>query len=66
MAKRITIGTKQLALNIDADVRDRLSERIVKEQRTLRAVVERALTFYMDSVPVEEMPKAAGKEKPKK
>lgn len=66
MAKRITAGTKQLALNIDAAVRDRLSERIVNEQRTLRAVVERALTFYMDSVAVEGMPMASGKEKPKK
>lgn len=66
MAKRITVGTKQLALNIDAAVRDRLSERIVKEQRTLRAVVERALTFYMDSVEVEGLPTAEGKEKPKK
>lgn len=55
MAKRITAGTKQLALNIDEKLRDLLSERMAAERRTLRAVVEMALKLYL-ATPLEGEP----------
>lgn len=61
MAKRITAGTKQLALNIDETLRDLLAERMALERRTLRAVVEMALKLYL-ATPLEGEPvKAKGK-----
>lgn len=53
MAKRMTTGTKQLALNIEAGLRDRIAERMKAERRTLRAVVEMALLHYLATVPLE-------------
>lgn len=48
-----TKGTKQLFVEIADAIRDRLNERLKAERRTLRMVVEQALTFYMDNVPVD-------------
>lgn len=51
-----TKGTKQLFVEISEGLRERLNERVVAEQRTLRTVVERALAYYLDNVPLESAP----------
>jgi hypothetical protein len=62
MGKVYTSGTRQLAVQIESSLRDRLDERVKSERRTLRAVVEMALTVYLDSPingthPAPEQPK---------
>lgn len=64
MTKKTTAGTRQLNVEIAEAIRDRLDERRRAEARSLRAVVERALTFYMDNVPVEGAPGLAAPEQP--
>jgi hypothetical protein len=61
-----TKGTRQLFVEIADSIRDRLDSRIEAEQRTLRAVVERALTHYMDTVPVNGLPSGPSPEQPKR
>lgn len=66
MGRTYTAGTKQLAVEMEAELRDRLSERVKAEKRTLRAVVERAVTFYMDNVPLESVPSIPAPAQPKR
>jgi len=56
MGKGTTKGTRQIFAEITTEIRKRFDERVEAEQRTIRAVLERALTFYMDHVPVEAAP----------
>jgi hypothetical protein len=66
MGRRGTAGTKQLMADVDAGLRDRLAERVKAEQRSLRAVVERALTYYMANVPVNGLGDVATPDPPKR
>jgi hypothetical protein len=52
--------------DIDAGLRDRLANRVAAEQRTLRVVVERAIGFYLDNVPVESAPTLPAPPQPKR
>jgi hypothetical protein len=61
-----TKGTRQLFVEIAEALRDRLDERVTAESRTLRTVVERALTFYLDNVPVESAPSVPAPAQPKR
>jgi hypothetical protein len=56
MGRNGTAGTRQLVVDMDVGLRTRLDERVSAEERTLRRVVERAIAFYMDHVPVEQLP----------
>lgn len=56
MVRTYTSGTKQLTVEIEATLRERIAARVKAEQRTLRTVVERALAYYMDNVPLETPP----------
>ncbi len=56
MGRKATAGTRQLAVEIGEALRDRIDARVEAEQRTLRAVVERAIIFYMDNVPLDAAP----------
>jgi hypothetical protein len=53
MVRKSTAGTRQLSVEIDADIRERLDARKAAERRNLRAVVEQALVYYFDNVPVD-------------
>lgn len=66
MAKTRTAGARQLMVDVTEALRVRLDERVKAEQRTLRTVVERALTHYMDTVPVDGGPIIAATEQPKR
>lgn len=52
MAKRMTKGAKTLTCDIEETLRDKLTERVKAESRTVRAVVERALKMYL-ATPLE-------------
>lgn len=65
MPRISTAGTKMFSVEIDAGLRERVAERVKAEQRTLRVVVERALTYYLEHVPVNGSPPAPAKAKPK-
>jgi hypothetical protein len=56
MGRKGTTGTRPLLVDLHESLRSRLDARVKHEQRTLRVVVERALVFYMDHVPVESAP----------
>lgn len=56
VVKTYTAGTRQLTVQVDVDLRQRLDERVAAEDRTLRSVVERALAYYMANVPLEAQP----------
>ena len=66
MARTYTQGTRQLNVEVDAGLRDRLDERVKAEQRTLRAVVERALAYYMENVPANGLGQVPAPEQPKR
>jgi hypothetical protein len=55
MPKQQTKGTKQLAVELDADLRDQISERAQLEGRKLRALVERAFRHYFRTVPLDDL-----------
>jgi hypothetical protein len=59
MGRKNTAGTRQLAVEIDTGIRDRLDERKAEERRSLRSVVEQALAFYFDNAPVDGPPALA-------
>ena len=63
MGKQYTAGTRQLTVQVDEDLRGKLDERVKAEDRTLRAVVERALRHYMATVPLDA---SVGEAEPKK
>jgi hypothetical protein len=56
MARKGTAGTRQLVVDMDSALRDRLDARVGAEERTLRKVVERAVAHYLDNVPVNGAP----------
>ena len=56
MGRKSTAGTRPLNVELNESVRDHLDRRVQAEQRTLRVVVERALTFYLANVPLESAP----------
>jgi hypothetical protein len=58
MARKGTAGTRQLVVDMDSALRDRLDARVGAEERTLRKVVERAVAYYLDNVPVNGTPAA--------
>ena len=66
MAKSRTAGARQLMVDVTKALRERLDERVKAEQRTLRTVVERALTHYLDTVPVDGGPTISAPEQPKR
>jgi hypothetical protein len=53
MVRKSTAGTRQLSVEIDAGIRERLDARKAAERRNLRVVVEQALVYYFDNVPVD-------------
>jgi hypothetical protein len=55
-----------LVADIDAALRDRIDKRVEAEQRTLRVVVERALVYYLDNVPVDAGPSINVPQQPKR
>lgn len=66
MGKGTTKGTRQIFAEIATEIRDRFDERVESEHRTIRAVLERAITFYMDHVPVEGAPSLPTPSQPKR
>jgi hypothetical protein len=66
MGRTYTSGTRQLTVEIDAELRERLKQRVGDEQRTLRAVVERALAHYMDNVPLNGAIPSPAPDQPKR
>jgi hypothetical protein len=66
MGRKSTAGTRPLNVEMNAALRERLDARVGAEQRSLRTVVERALTFYMDNVPVESAPSVPAPAQPKR
>lgn len=55
MPKQATRSTKQLATEIDPDVKDRIVERARQEGRTLRSLIERMARHYIATIPVDEL-----------
>jgi len=66
MAKSRTAGARQLMVDVTAALRERLDKRVKAEQRTLRTVVERALTHYLDTVPVDGGTMIAAPQQPRR
>lgn len=66
MGRTYTAGTRQLTVEVDKGLRDRVDQRVKAEARTLRAVIERALAFYLDNVPVESAPSVPSPAQPKR
>jgi len=71
MVRKGTLGTRQLVVDLASTLRDKLDERVKAERRTLRAVVEMALTMYLESPmngshPAPEQPKRGRPAKGKK
>jgi len=66
MGRNTTAGTRQLAVAIDAALRDELDNRVEAEDRTLRSVVERALRYYIQTFPVDAAPASTLPEQPKR
>jgi hypothetical protein len=54
VARKATSGTRQLAADIDENLHARFMARKTAEQRTLRVMIERALTYFMDHVPLDD------------
>ena len=50
---------RSLQVDIADGLRDRLDQRIKAERRTLRAVVEAAISHYLDTVPLDSAPTVA-------
>jgi hypothetical protein len=61
-----TQGTSRLFAEIDAELRQRLDERIAAEQRSLRTVLERAIAFYLEHFPVDAVPSFPVPSQPKR
>jgi hypothetical protein len=56
MGRKSTAGTRPLNVELAEAIRDRLDGRVEAERRTLRAVVEKALVYYMDNVSADNGP----------
>jgi hypothetical protein len=66
MAKARAAGARQLMIDISESLRERLDERVTAEQRTMRTVVERAITHYLDTVPLDGGTHIAAPAQPKR
>lgn len=65
MPKQPTKSTKQLAVEMDADLRDQITARASTEGRKLRSLVERMARHYLRTVPVDDL-SSESEDKPKK
>ncbi len=55
MPKQATKATKQLAAEIDGDLRDQITQRAKGEGRTIRGLLERMARFYFANAPTDSL-----------